>query len=416
MSDFPTYEWYIDLSPSRQATYIHYSHGVITPENELVWKKYLDRIVENALSRKTMETPEFKAVEEEVRQEAEQAERFRIHQERQREIKMAMKVPAICFIPKGMNVDYEAEYSTYLQQEVTFEPRDRDEFNRMIFLIERWCRKSVPQILAKNRPDAAYAIAITVCRHLPKLLERKDLNEYSINSAPRIRKMIRNAFLALHDTTIAWKNEAKRQYINDFITKQADTYASMARGMAKYLLDLRIDKPFIGEPTGIIREKNDEELRREREIEWKKQLAEKQRLEDEQEANSIIPLNPDYERTVFDSNYIDGEFLDLKISLEVDHIMALLSHRRDHAEAALLTMQLIKSLCRHYIMDEHYCYFDDVYVPDYTIGDLIKKLNEMYKNNELSPDVISYLHQAWQEILQTECKSSYGVPSCDLIM
>jgi hypothetical protein len=391
---------------------------VITPENELVWKKYLDRIVENALSHKTMETPEFKAVEEEVRQEAEQAERFRIYQERQREIKMAMKVPAICFIPRGMNVDYEAEYSTYLQQEVTFEPRDRDEFNRMLFLIERWCRKSVPQILAKNRPDAAYAIAITVCRHLPKLLERKDLNEYLINSAPRIRKMIRNAFLALHDTTIAWNNEAKRQYINDFITEQSEIYASMARGMAKYLLDLRIDKPFIGEPTGIIREKNDEELRREREIEWKKQLTEKQHIEAEQGAKSIIPLNLDYERDIFNVDFIgeDGELLDFKISPEVEHITAMLSHRNEQPKAALLTMQLIKSLCRHYIMDEHYCYFDDVYLPDYTIGDLIKKLNEMYKSNELSPDVISYLHKAWQEILQTECKSSYGVPSYDLIM
>jgi hypothetical protein len=387
---------------------------VITPENELVWKKYLDRVVENAISRKTMETPEFKAVEEEVRQETEQAERFRIHQERQREIKLAMKVPAICFIPKGMNVDYEAEYSTYLQQEVTFEPRDRDEFNRMIFLIERWCRKSVPQILAKNRPDAAYAIAITVCRYIPKLLERKDLNEYFINSAPRIRKMIRNAFLALHDTTIAWNNEAKRQYINDFITEQVDTYTSMARGMAKYLLDLRIDKPFIGEPIGVIREKNDEELRREREIEWEKQLAEKT----EHEAKSIIPLNLDFERDIFNVDFIgeDGDLLDYKILPEVERITAMLSHREEQPKAALLTMQLIKSLCCHYIMDEHYCYFDDVYLPDYTIGDLIKKFNEMYKNNELSSDVISYLHQAWQEILQTECKSSYGVPSYDLIM
>jgi hypothetical protein len=276
----------------------------------------------------------------------------------------------------------------------------------------------VPQILAKNRPDAAYAIAITVCRHLPKLLERKDLNEYLINSAPRIRKMIRNAFLALHDTTIAWNNEEKRQYINNFITEQVDTYASMARGMAKYLLDLRIDKPFIGEPTGIIREKNDEELRREHEIEWEKQLAEKQRLEAEQEAKSIIPLNLDYERDIFNVDFIgeDGDLLDFKILPEVERITAMLSHRDEQSRAALLTMQLIKSLCRHYIMDEHYCYFDDVYVPDYTIGDLIKKLNEMYKNNELSPDVISYLHQAWQEILQTECKSSYGVPSYDLIM
>jgi hypothetical protein len=230
--------------------------------------------------------------------------------------------------------------------------------------------------------------------------------------------MIRNAFLALHDTTIAWNNEAKRQYINDFITEQANTYASMARGMAKYLLDLRIDKPFIGEPTGIIREKNDEELRREREIEWKKQLTEKQHIEAEQEAKSIIPLNPDYERDIFNVDFIgeDGDLLDFKISPEVERITAMLSHRDEQSQAALLTMQLIKSLCRHFIMDEHYCYFDDMYVPDYTIGNLIKKLNEMYKNNELSPDVISYLHQAWQEILQTECKSSYGVPSYDLIM
>lgn len=45
-------------------------------------------------------------------------------------------------------------------QEVNFEPRDNDEFMSQLRLLERWHKKSIPQILEKNRPDAAYAIAM----------------------------------------------------------------------------------------------------------------------------------------------------------------------------------------------------------------------------------------------------------------
>lgn len=54
-----------------------------------------------------------------------------------------------------------------MMQEVSFVPRDNDDFMAQLRLLERWHKKSIPQILEKNRPDAAYAIAMTLCKHIP---------------------------------------------------------------------------------------------------------------------------------------------------------------------------------------------------------------------------------------------------------
>lgn len=86
-----------------------------------------------------------------------------------------MERPRINYIPKGLSVDYEEEYSKYLLQEVNFEPRDNDDFMALLRLLERWHKKSIPQILAKNRPDAAYGIAMALCKHIPLLINRDDI-------------------------------------------------------------------------------------------------------------------------------------------------------------------------------------------------------------------------------------------------
>ena len=58
-----------------------------------------------------------------------------------------------------------------------FEPRDNDDFMALLRLLERWHKKSIPQILEKNRPDAANAIAMTLCKHIPLLINRDDIQE-----------------------------------------------------------------------------------------------------------------------------------------------------------------------------------------------------------------------------------------------
>ena len=62
-------------------------------------------------------------------------------------------------------------------QEVSFEPRDNDDFMAQLRLLERWHKKSILQILEKNRPDAAYAIAMALCKHIPLLINRDAIQE-----------------------------------------------------------------------------------------------------------------------------------------------------------------------------------------------------------------------------------------------
>ena len=88
-----------------------------------------------------------------------------------------MERPRVNYIPKGLSVNYEEEYSKYLMQEVSFEPRDNDDFTALLRLLERWHKKSIPQILEKKRPDVAYAIAMTLCKHIPLLINRDYIQE-----------------------------------------------------------------------------------------------------------------------------------------------------------------------------------------------------------------------------------------------
>ena len=87
-------------------------------------------------------------------------------------------------------MDYEEEYSKYLMQEVSFEPRDNDDFMAQLRLLERWHKKSIPQILEKKRPDAAYAIAMTLYKHIPLLINRDDIQEMIGENKKRNGKLI----------------------------------------------------------------------------------------------------------------------------------------------------------------------------------------------------------------------------------
>jgi hypothetical protein len=234
---------------------VHSMAGLISPENEDGWRHYLDKLLDKALCRETMDTPEFKAAIEAARKEAEVQQRASVSRERERRLR-AMQKPHIDFIPKGLGVDYEREYAVYLQQEVTFEPQDKTEFLKMLQLIGRWPAKSVPQVLAKNRPDAAYAIAITVCRHLPILLAREDLQDYFEKYHERIKRLIECVFIALHDSVVAWNNEGKRRYVNDFISEQIRIYTPMFRGISAALLKQKIEPAFVGEPVETVRQRS----------------------------------------------------------------------------------------------------------------------------------------------------------------
>ena len=97
-------------------------------------------------------------------------------------------------------------------------PEDWDDFMyNMLRQLERWEKKSVPAVLAKGRPDAAYAITIELCKNLELLLMRGDIEEYIREYKLRIGKLINASFVALVDSVAVWNNEKKRGYVFNYL-------------------------------------------------------------------------------------------------------------------------------------------------------------------------------------------------------
>jgi len=254
--------WHLDIEPfTWHSFYGEQCPSFVTEDNKEAWKRYLTKIIKKHLKPETMNTSEFQEIETKIREEEllsiQWDEKRKRSMEKQR-YRSKMERPRINYIPKGLSVDYEEEYSKYLMQEVSFVPRDNDDFMALLRLLERWHKKSIPQILIKNRPDAAYAIAISLCKHIPLLINRDDIQELVGEYKRRIGKLIYDSYQALVETVKAWNNEEKRQEVCRFIAENAGQYQHY-RGMKNRLMELMPEKPFRGEPVVVIRDPNDYE-------------------------------------------------------------------------------------------------------------------------------------------------------------
>ena len=121
----------------------------------------------------------------------------------------------------------------------------------------------------------------------------------------------------------------------------------------------------------------------------------------------MIQLNPRYE-TIFDVRNIDQD---------CDRIASLMSAEADlirealdaglYKHAVTMYLQLVKSMCEHFVKDEHYCYFDDMYSPEYTMQGIYEAIQE----HNIDSESQRLLEEGHKEILQSECYEDYGMPS-----
>lgn len=390
----------------------------ISKEDEAVWAEYLTKKIGGLITPEAMKSSEFKTAAEKVRKDRERSLRIERCREKEREDYHRRKVmsrPKITFIPKGLKVDYEKEYAVFFDQEVTYCPVDSDDFLYQFRLLNRWQEKSVPQIIEMGRPDAAYAIAIELCQHIPLFLNRDDLQGYIQEYKVRVKKMIVGSFSALTTAVKAWNNEAKRLYVNNFIFEQSKQYGEF-RGLQRTLIQMMISEPFVCEPVLVTREMSDEEAYQARQEQRRKEFEDRVRMAEEREAKSLIPLNPEYETEIFDYRNITWEFtvIDMRLCHEAKRIEAL-ADKGDYMTAATKFLQLTKSMCKHFIEDEHYNYFDDLYAPEYTIQDFVDYFNRLITQGKLPAEVNDYLHKGWTEIQTYEACTDYGLLShCSL--
>ena len=140
-----------------------------------------------------------------------------------------------------------------------------------------------------------------------------------------------------------------------------------------------------------------------------KQMIPKQVKE---ESGTLIPLNPDYEQDIFTRRTIDTDcsLISILMDAEKENIKDLLE-AQEYKEAALNYMQLLKSMCLHFVSDEHYNYFDDMYCPDYAATEMTDMFKDYQSEGKLPASVVDYLNKAWDEIRKEESFWNYGIPS-----
>lgn len=385
----------------------------VDESNYQAWSRYLSKQIDKLLCAETMQTAEFQEELEKIRRDREEriAHQKRLDEAAEvRRRRSCMARPKIDYIPKGLTVDLEEAYAEYFKQEVEFRPENKEDFLYMLRLLERWEKKSIPAVLAKGRPDAAYAIAMGLCEHLWLLIKREDIEEYLGAYKQRIGKLVYAGFAALVESVRAWNNEEKRKVVVAYIGRGMERFDGYGR-MRDRLSALIPMEPLKGDPVAVVREMSVAEERAAREAEQRRLAVERQRREAEKEARSLIPLNREYEEKVFNSRNVDWDChviwqLMLKENRKIERLLAA----GEYQTGALRFLQLTKSMCRHFVMDRHWEYFDDMYSPEYAIEDLIETFGKLAKEGRLPEEVNRYIHEAWKEIEETECCADYGVP------
>lgn len=407
----PTIEVAIRTSNHVNRTlYYQLESELIDTDNVQVWAEYLGETIQSLVNTEAMQSDLFQIIEYRIQKEKERSIAYEEKKRKKQEDiqrRSVLKKPRVNFIPKGLKADYQREYGKYLDQIVRFTPINNEDYLYQLRYLERWCEKSVPEILEMERPDAAYAIAMQVCRHIPVFLKKKGLRAYHHKYKSRIRKLILEAFQALVSTVTVWNHEENRREVVAFIQTEATAYSEF-RGLGKTLTEMSPLLPFEGEPSETERELTAEDIAF-------LQRAERKRLEQERaekELRSVIPLNPDYEQHIFARRYVDWDLERIYSRMMAEHkTISRQLKEGNYQQAALRYMQLLKSMCRHYVKDEHYTHYDDYYYPGEAADHLTRLFNWYLSESKLPTDVVEFLNTAWEEILEEESYMNYGVPS-----
>lgn len=130
-------------------------------------------------------------------------------------------------------------------------------------------------------------------------------------------------------------------------------------------------------------------------------------------------LRTDIEQTPLKAE-IEAVFSKCNLDEDCDTIARLLSPYREkvreslsqghYAEAVTILLEVLESLTYHFVEDEHYDYFDDMYSPDYVCQDMMEAVIDSVKKGNFPNAEWLRLKEGMEKLMQTEAYEDYGVP------
>ena len=74
-------------------------------------------------------------------------------------------------------------------------------------------------------------------------------------------------------------------------------------------------------------------------------------------------------------------------------------------------LQMLDSLTVHFMKDEHWTYFDDLYVPNHAVSHIWEQFVPLIRSGKLAGEDLKTLEEGLAKVAQTEAYQNYGIPS-----
>ena len=122
------------------------------------------------------------------------------------------------------------------------------------------------------------------------------------------------------------------------------------------------------------------------------------------------PLKAEIE-TVFNKRNIDEDCDTIAnlLSPYQKAVRELLSQGK-YAEAVTVLIEVLESLAYHFVEDEHYNYFDDMYSPDYVCQDMMEAIINAVNRGNFPAAELLRLKDGLEKLKHTEAYKDYGAP------
>ncbi|MCF2583131.1 hypothetical protein [Bacteroides caecigallinarum] len=113
--------------------------------------------------------------------------------------------------------------------------------------------------------------------------------------------------------------------------------------------------------------------------------------------------------SIFNPRYLDEDCGYIAVLLrEYEIIISKSMDSGNYKDAVTLLLAILDSLTRHFVEDEHYTYFDDMYSPEYVCQTIIEKMNRKAEAGLFPVEEIVRLKEGLEKVKQTEAYRDYG--------
>ena len=82
----------------------------------------------------------------------------------------------------------------------------------------------------------------------------------------------------------------------------------------------------------------------------------------------------------------------------------------EYTTAVTVFLAVMESLTYHFVEDEHYNYFDDMYSPDYVCQDMMEAIIDSVKGGNFPDEEMRRLKDGLEKLKHTEAYEDYGTP------